>query len=342
MILTTNNEVLSTFGVKSDVTLETIIAQSKEMDSRWRNYLISNEVAPDYSITGDCKLVYNTRSSNPKMLDMTETAFSQLCQRVGVPTKYITQCFERGEPELAIQNLSTWIAKDKKGMMIRESDGVARAVLTDSYVPFDNSKILKSLSYTMDKKRFIPSQVFLSQEKLHIRFVDFKPLPVSDGTGSPLYAGFVLSSSSIGTGSFSLKFFIYRSVCTNGLAISQLGGTLFRQAHIGERMKEEKLTLFNKAFMKIDTLCEVAVNLIKETNKKMLSDYEMDSLIQKARAELKLSKEKTEKLTVLINDNYNKTKWGFINGVTELAQEFTLDTRYDIENWAGNYFIKAA
>lgn len=36
------------------------------------------------------------------------------------------------------------------------------------------------------------------------------------------------------------------------------------------------------------------------------------------------------------------TKWGFINGITELAQDFTLDTRYDMENWAGELFTKTA
>lgn len=31
-----------------------------------------------------------------------------------------------------------------------------------------------------------------------------------------------------------------------------------------------------------------------------------------------------------------------INGVTELAQDFTLETRLDMEHWAGEFFAKTA
>lgn len=349
MIVTSEIETLRSYKVDDNVTLDSIIAKSKEMDKKWVNHYIDNTNAINYGIdilnnngvNPNVKLIL-TAGANPVYLDITDYAFSQLCQRVGVPVKYIINCMERNEPKLAVNNLQTWIEKDKKGILVRESNGIARAVLSDSYVPFDNFQILKSLGYTMDKKRFIPTQVYLSQDKLHIRFVDYTPLPVSDGTGSPLYAGFILSSNSVGEGSFSLKFFIYREVCKNGLAISSFGGTLFKQKHIGNLIKEEKLSIFNKAFMNIDTLCEVAVDLIKKNDKKPLSDDEMEVLIQKAKIDLKLSKEKTDKLTTLINSTYNKTKWGFINGITELAQDFSLDTRYDIENWAGNYLAKIA
>lgn len=86
-----------------------------------------------------------------------------------------------------------------------------RAVLSDSYTPFDSYKVLKTLNNTVDSNIYKPSQVYLSTDRLHIRFVNHEPLPI-DNDGSPLYAGFTVDSSDVGRGSLNMKFFIYRSV----------------------------------------------------------------------------------------------------------------------------------
>lgn len=80
-----------------------------------------------------------------------------------------------------------------------------------SYVKkcFDNGKI--NLDNTVDSNIYKPSQVYLSTDRLHIRFVNHEPLPI-DNDGSPLYAGFTVDSSDVGRGSLNMKFFIYRSV----------------------------------------------------------------------------------------------------------------------------------
>lgn len=314
------------------------------MDKKWVNHIVNNEVKTNFAVNNDLQLVINPVHGGTKTMDITDNAFSQLCTRMGVPAKYIKKCFAAGKSNLAVENFRAWENEHTGNMLVRESDGVARAVLSDSYSPFDNFRVLRALNYTMDTKRFIPTQVYMSQEKLHIRFVDYQPLPVSDGTGSPLYAGVILSSNSVGAGSLSLKFFIYRSVCKNGMAISSMGGTLFRQNHIGEKMTDSKIAVFNRAFMDIDRLADMAVTLVKENNGRRLKDYEMQMYLEKARREMKLSEKSMEKLQMLVGDGgtYEPTKWGFINGVTELAQDFTLDTRYDMENWAGELFTKTA
>lgn len=342
-----NSEVetlVHTRSVQQEVTLKSLMEQSRDMDKKWVNHIVNNENKTNFAVNSDLQLVINPVHGGTKTMDITDNAFSQLCTRMGVPAKYIKKCFAAGKSDLAVENFRAWENEHTGNMLVRESDGIARAVLSDSYSPFDNFRVLRALNYTMDTKRFIPTQVFMSQEKLHIRFVDYQPLPVSDGTGSPLYAGVILSSNSVGAGSLSLKFFIYRAVCKNGMAISSMGGTLFRQNHIGEKMTDSKIAVFNRAFMDIDRLADMAVTLVKENNGKRLKDYEMQMYLEKARREMKLSEKSMEKLQMLVRDGgtYEPTKWGFINGITELAQDFTLDTRYDMENWAGELFTKTA
>ena len=337
-------QLVHTRSVQENITLKSLMEQSREMDRAWRNHIVMNEGATNFTVNDDLQLVIHPVHGGSRTMDMTDHAFSQLCTRMGVPAKYIKKCFEAGKGDLAVENFRAWENEHTGNMLVRERNGVARAVLSNSYAPFDNYRVLRALNYTMDTKRFVPTQVYMSEDKLHIRFVDYQPLPISDGSGSPLYAGVILSSNSVGAGSLSLKFFIYRSVCKNGMAISSMGGTLFSQHHIGEKMTDSKIAVFNRAFMDVDRLSEMAVRLVKENAGRHLKDYELEMYLEKARREMKLSEKSVDKLKMLVGENgtYEPTKWGFINGITELAQDFTLDTRYDMETWAGELFTRVA
>lgn len=334
--------LIHTGCVREDITLKSLMEQSRDMDKAWKNHIVMNEGAANFAVNDDLQLVIQPAHGESRAMDMTDHAFSQLCTRMGVPAKYIKKCFDSGKADLAVENFRAWEREVTGNMLVRERNGVARAILSDSYSPFDNYRVLRALNYTMDTKRFVPTQVYMSEDKLHIRFVDYQPLPISDGTGSPLYAGVILSSNSVGAGSLSMKFFIYRSVCKNGMAISSMGGTLFRQHHIGEKMTDSKIAVFTRAFMDVDRLSEMAVKLVKENAGRHLKDYELEMYLEKARREMKLSEKSMDKLKLLVGGTYEPTKWGFINGITELAQDFTLDTRYDMETWAGELFTRVA
>lgn len=336
--------LISVRNANSGITLKSLYEQSRIDDRAWKNHIVCNDEETNVHFTDDMRLIVKNVHNQERTMDITDHAFSQLCTRLGVPANYIKKCFVAGKSNLALENFRAWEEEDKGNMLVRESGGVARAVLSDNYAPFDNSRVLRALHYTLDTNRFELTQAFISQDKLHLRFVDYTPLPVGDGTGSPLYSGFIVSSNNVGAGSLKVQFFIYRSVCKNGMAISSMGGTLFSQRHIGEKMTDSKIALFNSAFLDIEKLSEMAVTLVKENNNKRLKDYEMEMYLEKARREMQLSEKSISKLKTLVCDDgtYAPTKWGFINGITELAQDFSLETRYEMENWAGEFFLKSA
>lgn len=317
-----------------------LLARSREIKDKWQNDIVINENGVNFSLDKDLRFHYLTDYGKKKEADITQFAFSQLCARMGVPANYIKKCFTTGKEELALQNFRAWAQEADGNLMVRENDGVVRAVLSDSYAPFDSYQVLRALKYTVDMKRWIPTQVHLSEDRLVVRFVDFTPLPVNDG--SPLYIGFTVSSSDVGRGSLNIKMMVYRSVCTNGMLISDMGGTLYRQHHIGQAMTESKLQVFNKIFDGLDVTAKAIVSNIDNCRRQQLKDYEMTMLIEKAKREMKLSEKSVDKLKELIDTTYEPTRWGLINGVTELAQDFTLETRLDMENWAGSFFAKAA
>lgn len=344
MILRHSDEVLVSTHRKEDaVTLRYLAEQARELGRGWENNQVLNSGGSHFQVMDDLSLQFiNDRGEN-KTMDMTETAFSQLCTRLGVPPKYIQKCADAGKHDLVMQNFREWAADYKDPMVIREHGGVARAVMSVNYVPFESYKILRELSHTVDSKRFVPAQVYLSTDKLHVRFVDFTPLSIP-GEKSPVYAGFCVDSSDVGRGSLSMKYFLYRLACTNGLMISRGAGTLFRLWHSGEVMTASKIEKFCTAMRDIDKLTGEAVELIGYSQGRMLKGYELEFFLEKARREMKLSEKSVEKIQYLMGEDgpYNQSKWGLINSVTELARDFTLDRRVELESWAGDLLYKAA
>ena len=317
-----------------------LLEKSREIQVGWQNDIVVNDTRTNFTLDKDLRFRYMTDYGKNKDADITQFAFSQLCARMGVPANYIKKCFATGKQDLAIQNFRAWANDSDSNLLVRANNGVVRAVLSDSYTPFDSYQVLRALKYTVDMKRWEPTQVFLSEDRLVARFVDFTPLPVHDG--SHLFLGFAVSSSDVGRGSLNIKLMLYRSACTNGMLITSMGGTLYKQHHIGEAMSASKLQAFNKLFSGLDDTAKAIIDNIEQCRNKVLKDYELSMLVEKAKRDMKLSEKSVEKLNFLVSEQYGATKWGLINGVTELAQDFTLDTRLDMENWAGELFARAA
>lgn len=332
--------LLSTNGVEN-CNANTILQTSKQIVDGWQDFRVNNERKINFRIDDNMQFIYTPVDGKERQVDISEFAFSQLCTRLGVPASYVKKCFENGKIHLALQNFHAWAGDMNKNILVREHKGIVRAILSEGYKSFDSYKVIKTLNNVVDDKIYKPSQVFLSTDRLHMRYVNYEPLPI-DNDGSPLYAGFTVDSSDVGRGSLNMKFFIYRSVCTNGMVVSKLGGTLFRQNHIGSAITGGKMELFNRALINIDHISKNATKIIKDSKQTYLKDYELEMYLEKARRELKLSEKSQEKLVSLINNTYDRTKWGFINSITELAQQFTLDTRINFETFAGELFAKAA
>lgn len=342
MILENSNEVLVNTHKKEDsVTLRGLAEQAREIGRGWKENTVVNKSGRNFDITDDMQLVIINDRGEEKAMDMTDTAFSQLCERLGVPAKYLRKCAKSGKMDLVKQNISGWADEKCDNFVVREHGGVARSIVSTEYAPYDSYKILRSLNHTVNSRRFVPAQVYLSTDKLHIRFVDFTPLPIA-GENSPLYAGFCVDSSDVGRGSLSMKYFIYRLACTNGLMISKGGGTLFRLYHAGEKMTESKIEKFAHSMRDIDALTKVAVEVIGDNQGKMLSYDGLESLIEQAKNKISLTKKAEEKLMWLMSEDgaYDMTRWGFINSITEIAQAYTLDTRVEMESWAGDLLYK--
>lgn len=342
-------EKLYAKGNKNCLDLNEYLTKAQDMKKRWEDTTIPSFTGGfPVSLTSDAKAVYKG-----KRQDMSELAFSQLCSTVGLPAAYIRKCLESGREELALQNYFSWAGdrgnRNNRGCMIRAYNDVVEGIVTPDYNVFDADEIIENLADTLDQtgmgNRYSLNQVYMSPSKLHMRFVDFDtPVYTEDG-GKKMYTGFTVSSSSVGAGSFNIKYFLYRYVCMNGLVIIRNGGTIYRQTHLS-KFEETKRYAIAAALEKVDEMNGTAVQILSQAEHKYLSMEEMEEILNKARKELHMGRETSGEMMALreiLNTEYpQRTLLSIANAVTENAQKYdSLDKRIEHETWAGNLLMAA-
>lgn len=262
-------------------------------------------------------------------------AMSQLCTKIGVPASYLDKCIKSGRIDLAQENVNSWLEDYSTDLFLREYKGTIRGVLTPKYSVCDSHDILECLKDTVDLDNYTVKGSYLSEERLHLRLCGTEMLPID---GEDLFPAIFVDSSDVGRSTLVVQFGIYKLVCTNGLVISRASGTLFKQVHRGISVEELHEGL-KTALSKIDILAENSVEWVKKTQAKKIEHDTLEEFIASIRNTTKLSEDKAKKVIDLMNTRYSMNKWGLINGITEVAQDFTLERRLELETIAGNLLV---
>lgn len=345
MIIKSEKEVLANAKGKTLEVMDSYINKAEEMSFYWDEYKAVPKGSFPIHLTDELDVSYMDASGYAHCGDISEYAFSQLCGKVGVPAAYIKKCFANGLGELAVHNYQEWSRKNlsEDNLLIREYDGVVRAVLSDRYNVFNTASVLKNLRDAVEdprfKNRYELSQIFMDTDKLHIRFVDFdNKIRVGNTELNP---GFTVSSSDVGDGSLNIKYFLYRFACTNGIVVVKNGGILFRQTHL-KNFDEIGGTLFVNALENMEALNEFSARQVALAENKHLSMDEMQMYLMRAKRELHIGN-KVEKIEELLDTTYtDRNLISFIHAITENAQNYTLATRLEHEKWAGDILANTA
>lgn len=285
---------------------------------------------------------------NGKTEDITQYAFNQMCARLGVPAAYMQKCYDAGKPELALENLNNWRRDaEPKPLFLRSYEGTVRGILSNRYETFDNDRILDCMDTVMKMPeysgRYELNSFFMNPDRVHMRFVNFNE-PVYTDSGSKLYSGMTISSSSVGSQAFQIKYFLYRFACHNGVVIAQKTGVLHRQNHSHE-FEPHYYEQIAAQLEKIDILNEECSGRLLAADQKKLSESQMESLLNSVRQNLHLGRENSAEMNLLrktLEEKYpERTKLSVIHAITENAQRFTLDTRMEHEEYAGRLLMAA-
>ena len=305
-----------------------LLERANEIQSKCADHPIkANEIHMDN------ELMLNFKDHKYPMSDL---ATGHLCGKLQMPSRYFNRLKDSGYNELAAENINCWLEDSQKNLFLREYDGRIRGVLSGSYSVYDAPEILQTIDEVFDSRTFKLKGSFINEERLHLRLVENEMLDIE---GEDLFAGITLDSSDVGRSGLSVQFFIYKQVCTNGLVIAKSSAKLFRQKHIGithddfaAGLKEGLETFYQ--------LKESVVESIKETAKIPVKE-DIEELMEEIRDKTNLSEESAYEVIEFMHTKYDNTQWGMINGITEVAQKYTLERRIELETIAGN-MLKSA
>lgn len=331
-------ELLDTGGVSFTMLLD----KAHNIQSVCEDFVVpkvNNEILRLNDLAG---VTYITKEGEVRSPSISRHAMGQLCNKIGVPHEYMRRCISSGRIELAQDNMNSWLEGYDKNLLIREYNGSIRGVLSDRYAICDTPDILKVLSDTVDLNTYKVKGSFLNEERLHLRLVGKEMLPID---GEDLFPGIFIDSSDVGRNTLIVQFGIYKQVCTNGLVIARAGGTLFEQKHIGITVDELHSGLV-KSLQNVDLLTENAVEWVRRAQHRdnhwsSASEYEDDinEFVAYIKDKTKLSEESSRKVIDLMNTKYTDSRWGLINSITEVAQDFTLERRLELEKIAGGMLV---
>lgn len=268
-------------------------------------------------------------------------ALSQLSIKLGMPSGYAEKCINRGHPDLAARNVNTWLneqtgGKRKKSTdyLIRSYNGTIDGILSAGYTAFDTTKILSTVERAINIDDYHIVGSYVSNERMHLRLIRDELLDVDD---EDLYPGIFIDSSDVGRTALHVSFGIWKKVCTNGLCISKVGGVLYHQRHMGISPIEVETELVNRINMVPELIARSEAIIKAARNEKLnLNDEKVfEKMIHDIRRLSNLSEDDAKKVIDLAKVRYGMTRWGIVNSMTEIAQNFELDDRIRIENAAG-------
>lgn len=284
----------------------------------------------------------DSENGDVKDFSISRYALGQLGSKIGVPIRYLDKCIQSGRIDLAQDNVNSWLEDFNKDLFIREYDGKIRGILSNKYSVCDSHEILEVVNDAVDTSQYRIKGSYLNEERLHLRLVGKEMLPID---GEDLFPGLFIDSSDVGRSILTVRFGIYKQVCTNGLVIARNSGVLFEQKHIGISAEEFHEGLV-ASLSNVELLTENAVEWVQRAKNRpnhwsSASEYDdnINEFVAYIRNNTNLSEDSSRKVIDLMNTKYEDNRWGLINSITEVAQDFTLERRLELEKIAGNLLV---
>lgn len=274
----------------------------------------------------------------------TSWALSQLSTKLGMPSGYAEKCILSRHPDLAANNINTWLAdqgenkRKKPSYLVRSYDGSIDGILSANYSRFDTTKILDAIKDTMDVDDYHIVGSYVSDERMHVRMIQDSMLNVD---GEDLYPGIFIDSSDVGRTALYVRFGIWKKVCTNGMCISKVGGMLYHQRHMGidanEVISELKQNL--RLVPSLITKSETIITAAKADKIDLKDEKTFERMVNEIRRSALISEEEAKKVLETATIQYDMSRWGIVNAMTLIAQNYELDKRIQIEDAAGKLVV---
>ena len=342
-------EEITTFDIAPANGLEKLRDRAEKIDEFCSDELLKRVTLDKMAVICDGgKFITRFKSDDTGEVfskSFSEHSFSQLCSKLGIPANYMYSCAKRGNLSLAEDNFNSWLETYNRDLFIRMYKDNVRGILSSRYSKFDTPEVIDVVSQCTRGLGLRVKGFFLNEERFHARLIQQEKMNVN---GEDLFAGIQIDSSDVGRNVLSVNFFIFKQICSNGLCISKGNANLFTQRHVNICSDDFKAALKESLKCLPELIAEYAgiiescttsyklVNgILRPNTDKELADAELQKLIESIRRKTRLPDDGAEKVILISQNKYDLSDWGIINGITEVAQDYTLERRIELERIAG-------
>lgn len=205
-----------------------------EREEKKEDYIVpANDLS--FSVDGGKFFADLWRGDSYLAMPVKHHAHNQLAEMSGIPIRYYNR-MKAEAPVLLADNLNHWNSENKDTKLVRTLDGELRAVLSNSFMPYDNYPAMQTIgrvfnSIGMSNLNVVSAQ--LTDSRMYLQVVD-RRLEGEVRVGDYVQGGIVISNSEIGMGRLTISELIYRLSCLNGAIMT----VPYKKTHIGRRQLE--------------------------------------------------------------------------------------------------------
>ena len=286
-------------------------------------------------------------------LKMTNVCHRQVGSSLGIPAKYYDR-MRNESPSLLSRNVNHWFTEQPKKQMVRTfqrpNDNTARAFLSQRYRPLDNIDLCKEILPIIGENGAEVYTCDLTDTHLYIH-AKFPRIEREIKAGDVIQSGVLIKNSEVGMSSLRVQPWVYRLVCSNGMAVADSG---VRKYHVGkslasgdlayELMSDDTKAQTDKAFwMQVKDVVRSVIDASQF--EKIVEAYAQKAQIEVGKPESAvevvanahgLSKDEGQTILSHLCSGGDLTQWGLANSVTRLAHDAeSYDRAVELEEIGG-------
>jgi len=296
-----------------------------------------------------------------------ENARRQLGTHLGIPSQYIEKLQARGMDNLVDANFNELLSSPVRNATDRlfrtydngPASNVFRSVHSRSFLTFDYVDLMDGVAPVLhqiaDKQELRFISTGLTDNKLYMKIV-FPNMQLevrSKQVNDIVECGVIISNSETGHGSITVRQFIRRLVCDNGMTVDDAAGT--RRRHVGSANARGELDYQSDTIMSM-----------KQTLTKQLRDHVLDCVnedkfkatvakfneaaqdaldhrvepedaIESVGKKLSLSDSEVKQAKRSLLEDGDYSRWGFANAITHVAHKAEdYDRATELQEFGGN------
>ena len=276
-----------------------------------------------------------------RSLTVMPTALAQLCRPLGIPSGYAASL----DPTMAVKLLNyerrrRRVDRLKQPMLMRCYGNLLRGVVSDHYVPLDDAVVVAVLRDALVGREVRVHHYRVGLDGLELRLVfedESLPLRRTGRVGDVVSPGLYLRNSEVGLGCLVLECFVLRLVCTNGL-VAPRDGTFHRWRHVAVNPGQVVADI-HQAVGRVAGEVAETVGLLDQAAARRVRGGAQRALRILAHRE-KLSRDLTEALLRVYEEDAHDSLFGVVNAVTAAARNLPAVLRTRLELLGGSLLMQ--